>query len=187
MKNPLLITLAAGTLSLMFLSTGFSETKSTTPVFNGPPCLANKNLSDVDGDGDGRITREEFQQLRAQRFLDADSDGNGTLNLEELQQMREKRRQARIQRRLQRQLQRMDGNGDGVIDQNEFTTRKTGWFQRLDTDNDGVVTRAEANARPFDRQGWQGRRGWQGKRGNRGCPGWGGGNPGCRGWGYRGM
>ncbi|EPX87293.1 EF hand/EF-hand domain pair [Rubellimicrobium thermophilum DSM 16684] len=102
-----------------------------------------------DTDGDGRITREEIEARKAQRFAEADANGDGALSPEELVALEEAIRQEMRLARATRQIARMDDNGDGLLQAEELeerTPRLAPIFDRLDADGDGALTVEELGA-----------------------------------------
>jgi len=103
----------------------------------------------ADADGDGAMTRAEFDAQRAARFADIDADGDGALSQDELAAHRE----AKWAERRARMFNELDADDDGAISKAEFAAPPVDMFARLDQDGDGVVTKEEAeNARPHRRR-----------------------------------
>lgn len=99
----------------------------------------------LDSDGDGRVSRDEFQPPQHRRgpnlFARADADGDGTVTREELGVAIEEGRDEREQRMLG-MFDEMDSDGNGVVTQIEAADHA---FARVDADGDGFVTEEEAN------------------------------------------
>jgi Ca2+-binding EF-hand superfamily protein len=130
----------------------------------------------VDKDGDGVISLEEFQAMprlgrlpedkRARLFKRLDKDGDGRLSRRELEQMR--RQQGGPDPRMRR-LFELDKDGSGGISFEEFKLaefarklppeRLEALFRRLDVDGDGEIT-------PKDRPPHPGRGPGDGRRGD---------------------
>lgn len=91
----------------------------------------------ADVDGDGRITRSEFQALRGLGFERLDANGDDQLSAEE---------RAAAQGPMARQLGRADANGDGVVTATEFLNQPARAFDRFDANNDGVLDADELDA-----------------------------------------
>jgi hypothetical protein len=81
---------------------------------------------------------------RAPRFPEIDTDGDGRVSLEEFKAFGAQRRPG------QRRFKALDADGDGAISAKEAAETPMGRvFERADANNDGVVTREEAvMARP---------------------------------------
>ncbi|MCG8503157.1 MAG: EF-hand domain-containing protein [Sphingomonadales bacterium] len=105
-------------------------------------------MEELDLDGDGRITRGEFDSHRASRFSDADTDNSGSLDADEMSKAADVRREERRARReaakKARMFSRLDADKSGTISPDEFSTPADKAFARMDRDGDGVVTSEEA-------------------------------------------
>lgn len=102
-----------------------------------PDDLAQR-LKEADADGDGVITREEFEamappekpammfdqatvaQMREQMFSGLDTNGDGQIDAEELAALAENGDQSGIPDDLAEHLKEADSDGDGVITREEF-------------------------------------------------------------------
>jgi Ca2+-binding EF-hand superfamily protein len=103
-----------------------------------------------DADGDGSVSREEFQppeERRGQGLFDrADGNGDGVVTREEVEssvaeQAEERRRQ--MSERMLARFDSMDADGDGKLTRAEATEHA---FTRVDADGDGYITEDEARA-----------------------------------------
>lgn len=105
-------------------------------------------MEELDLDGDGQVTRGEFDTHRANRFADADTDKDGSLNADEMSEAADVRREERRARReaakKARMFSRLDADNNGAISPDEFSTPADKAFARMDRDGDGVVTSEEA-------------------------------------------
>ncbi len=105
------------TLALISATAFLAAAVTAAHPGHGPATGPAKRLLDVfDANGDGKISRAEFDAKRKARiqahFKKMDADGDGHLTLEEF----ERARLARGGRRFER----LDANGDGVIDATEL-------------------------------------------------------------------
>ncbi len=164
-------------IGLINCSTGLLAQDDQTP--------GSRLIENLDADGDGVISFEEFQESRLGEITRLDEDQNGILTPDEflngrprggfgnrggnldqqdlsdeqlarLQAMRE-----RMAQRANEQFQRMDADGDGLVTSEEF---KEQTFLNLDRDQDGVLNAREL--RPQRGRARAGRSG--GRRGPRG-------------------
>lgn len=106
-------------------------------------------FEDLDRNGDGVITREAFDQFRAERLAAIDADGDGFITREEFRAHHGARAAARAKNRADRMFDRLDGAGSGRIPLEGLAERRTpgtGLFERMDSDGDGVVSRDEFEA-----------------------------------------
>ena len=99
-----------------------------------------KMFGRCDTDGNGQISRDEFEACRKVKFeqVDANKDGKATFEEFQAQSM------ARKQQRQQMMFQQMDANGDGTVTADEFDDAHESKFEQMDTDGDGAINQAEA-------------------------------------------
>lgn len=100
------------------------------------------SFSEIDSDGNGQLTPEEFAAHRQAMFDKADADGNGVLSQEEMAA----KMQNRMERRMGRFFERADRNGDGGLSMEEVTSRRHSpedRFARLDADESGTISEEE--------------------------------------------
>ncbi|MCE8526142.1 EF-hand domain-containing protein [Ruegeria pomeroyi] len=159
----------AGFVAALLL-TGVAVT-ATSALAMGPGGGMRHNFSEIDADGDGKITPEEMQGHRAAMFTGADSDGDGKLSQAEL----EAQAMAHAKARVAWMLERHDANKDGALSQDEMPKhQKEGksmrMFEHMDADGDGAISEqefSEMQARGHDRHGGHGmKHGCDGKRKN---------------------
>lgn len=94
-------------------------------------------LMEMDGNGDGAITRAEARTARGAMFSRLDADGDGHLSQSE-------RSSAGAGARMLNQIP--DADGDGRISRDEMMAAPFRGFDRLDTNGDGIVSAAEIEA-----------------------------------------
>lgn len=113
----------------------------------------------MDSDGDGQISREEFQPPRhrggPKMFKRADADGDGELTREEMLAAVESAGER--QAKMPQMFDAMDTDGNGVVSQAEAQNHA---FARMDSNGDGFVSQDEAKA-------MHGKRGERSKRDTR--------------------
>lgn len=109
-----------------------------------------------DRTGEGRVSQEDVDAVRAERFAAFDADGDGVLDLEEYEQLW----LDAMRRQMVRSFQRLDVDGDAAVTAAEFAAPTSRLVERLDQDGDGVVTRDELRQMMRDsHDGMRGRRG----------------------------
>lgn len=89
-----------------------------------------------DTDGDGRITREEIDAVRTDRFTRFNADGSEGLSLEEFEGLWLEQRRPR----MVRAFQRFDRDGDGVVTVEEFERPVARMMLMLDRNRDGALS-----------------------------------------------
>jgi EF hand domain-containing protein len=108
-------------------------------------------LKRIDADGDGRISKEEWNK-RSQLFDRIDQNHDGFLTRDETRTAMRERAEKRQERRV-RGFETLDKNHDGQISREEWP-RRMEVFDRLDSNHDGVLSREElaAGRRPDKRR-----------------------------------
>lgn len=99
----------------------------------------------IDTNGDGKITVEEMEAHRANRFAEQDTDGDGSLSKEELLAAMLDHASERMAKRVDRMFVRKDEDGDGKISMAELghEDRSDHMFEHLDADDDGAISKEE--------------------------------------------
>ncbi len=97
-------------------------------------------MESFDSDGDGKLSQEEIDQTRSERFGGFDADGDKTLTLAEyeklwLDAMREK---------MVDRFQHLDADGDGQVTAEEFKAPYAKMVRRMDHNEDGVIDRDDS-------------------------------------------
>lgn len=131
-------------------------------------------LMQLDTDGDGRITRAEFDAPRIERLKAMDPDQDGFVTLDEMKADAVARATKRAEAMAERRFKRLDTDGDGKISAAEAMMAgpegrpgpkgmkrqggrmgphgghgghdSSGIFDRLDADKDGVLSAEELEA-----------------------------------------
>jgi len=93
----------------------------------------------IDANGDGVVSRAEYDAHIAQRQAGLDRNGDGTVTFEEAKAFREAQREARARARFAR----LDTNGDGIVSVDEAGARSERLFEFLDRNDDGMIERDE--------------------------------------------
>lgn len=109
------------------------------------------SFAELDTDGNGELTVEEFQARGEARFAAADTNGDGALSAAEVTAAATARSEERVARMAARMMERMDADQDGLITQAEMTAAREGrggprverMIERMDTDGSGTVSADE--------------------------------------------
>ncbi|MFC7703078.1 EF-hand domain-containing protein [Plastorhodobacter daqingensis] len=111
-------------------------------------------FAQFDLDGDGQITAEEIETLRARQTEGLDADGDGLLSAEEIAAHHMRQMQAMIEARAEGLVGMLDRDGDGLLSATELAASRVALvpsmplpdIARLDTDGDGQISEAEFDA-----------------------------------------
>ncbi len=169
-------------LTSVFFTTALSGTAVAYGVDDNSDEGRIKDRVDVimerhDFNADGVIDQRDREAQKAKRFAQADLNSDGVLTKEELVAASEVRREeraakraARAERRRDRMIDRLDGDGDGALSYEEFSTSKDRgesrrgvrghklgkhpgrrgggprMLKKADANGDGTVTREELEA-----------------------------------------
>jgi Ca2+-binding EF-hand superfamily protein len=106
----------------------------------------------ADADNDGRVTRAEVETMLQARFREVDANGDGAVTIEEWQAYaaREFGRRGgdeRVQQRRAAMFRGLDQNGDGRITIEEARVPVDAMFRAFDANQDGAVSRDELPGR----------------------------------------
>lgn len=96
-------------------------------------------FEELDSDGDGSVSREEFTAETAERFSSADKDNNGSITLEEFETVW----LDRADRRMVRAFQHFDRDGDLKITREEADRFFGTLVSRMDRNGDGALSIAD--------------------------------------------
>lgn len=127
-----------------------------------------KMFERADLNGDGTVSADEVEKIRAERFARVDLDGDGNLTIQEIAKVQENARQAMRDARALRSVAnargftKADADENGSISAEEYASKRERFFERLDADGDGNITAEEISAakeRFQDRRGGPGRHG----------------------------
>ncbi len=146
----------AGYMALAALvAAGAASTAEARPGMGGMHGwhLGGMSFAELDADGDGQITAEEYAAARAAQLEGLDANGDGLISAEEIADYQLRLAEAAIRARAERLVEMLDVNGDGLLDAAELAASprpvvmlRLPAFERLDADGDGVVTEAEFEA-----------------------------------------
>ena len=110
-------------------------------------------FSELDANGDGEVSVEEFDAFRAAKFAEADTNGDGVLSPDEMIARMEAQRVEKMRARM---LERFDTDGNGTISPEEMAAKgHSDMIQKLDKDGNGTISEQEfaAMERPMMRKG----------------------------------
>jgi Ca2+-binding EF-hand superfamily protein len=95
-------------------------------------------LENADTDHDGKVTRQEYTNARAEQFAKLDRNGDGVVDDSD-SGGRAGKRGAALRARL-------DTNSDGKLTKEEFVNGPTPMFEQFDANHDGVLDAQELAA-----------------------------------------
>lgn len=98
-------------------------------------------LTESDANGDGKVTRKEFDAHRADIFARLDRNGNNVVSEEDAPRVRVAKRKFTI--KLEEVLAVADKNGDGRLSRTEWENPERNIFELVDQDGDGVIVLAD--------------------------------------------
>jgi Ca2+-binding EF-hand superfamily protein len=112
---------------------------------------AEQMFGKVDANGDGVITRKEFEDYNNKRFDRLDANHDGKITPQEVQAALERARQRyheQMRNEFNRRFDAADANHDGALSKDEAKNMPgiARHFDELDTNHDGRITREEISA-----------------------------------------
>ncbi|WP_116812685.1 EF-hand domain-containing protein [Steroidobacter cummioxidans] len=136
------------------LSFGVAHGAETAEVGKAMPIgghTGNAFIGTWDDDGDGKVTRAEYEAVRKARFATTDSDGNGSLSIEEyvneyaarLDRDIADERNASL-KQTDTRFKALDKDDDKFISRAEYDNSGDRAFVHLDRNKDGRITKEDA-------------------------------------------
>mgnify|MGYP002788206415 CR=1 FL=1 len=101
-------------------------------------------LTESDANGDGKVTRKEFDAHRADIFARLDRNGNNVVSEEDAPRVRVAKR--KFTEKLEQVLATADKNGDGKLSRAEWENPERDIFALIDQDEDGIIILADLPA-----------------------------------------
>jgi Ca2+-binding EF-hand superfamily protein len=133
-------------------------TKTSQPPARGHGRVGQRFLSEYDLNHDGKVTRDEFNKVTAQRFADS-TRGATFMNAQQFESWRTKN----LHQHADQSFRRADWNGDGKLSFDEFANPIRAGFERADKQSAGMIFCHAANpATPASAQGHRRRGGSRG-------------------------
>lgn len=113
-------------------------------------------IDNYDLNGDGRVTAEEYAQVRVSRFAATDKNGDGTISpveyLAEFEVRLESMLKASEIKKTNKAFdhyRKMDSNLDHVITREEYVRAAEAYFSGHDKNSDGLLSKADGESRKF--------------------------------------
>ena len=98
------------------------------PAFAQQPALNESHLNALDSDGDGAISKTEFDAFSVFAFEKMDTDGNSVLSPDEVDD-----------HVVGDAFDMLDNDGNGTVSEDEFMLQMNEDFTAADTDGDGIL------------------------------------------------
>ncbi len=106
--------------------------------------MAEKMFKEVDTNGDGAISKTEFNAFQARHFKRMDANGDGKITRDEMEAWHKKRMEKGTTH-LDKRFNAADANHDGGLNREEAKVmpKLSMYFDEVDANKDGKVTRQE--------------------------------------------
>ena len=106
------------------------------------------DLSAIDADKDGKISKDELTAHHAARTAAVDANADGKLSADELAAMHLAAMEAAAKTMAERMIERLDSDGDKLLSVAEMAVSPLpeAMFDRIDTNQDGFIDQAEIDA-----------------------------------------
>ena len=143
----LAVTAVAGTVAALSLQTAAAEDNRGDKGHRGGMGQHGLSFADLDADGDGQLTKEEFAAAKLVWLEKHDADGDGALSPDEAHAAIMARLTAVASNMTESWFERLDSDGDGLIGADEMDKMRSGdrGFEHTDSDDDGMISEEEFN------------------------------------------
>jgi Ca2+-binding EF-hand superfamily protein len=103
-------------------------------------------LKKLDTDGDGRVSRAEFQAGKQAKFDKMDNNNDGVVTTDKETAKAEKKHWWSRSDKSNDKVVKADTNADGQVTASEQSATADAWFTKADTNNDGYLSASELQA-----------------------------------------
>ena len=134
---------ALGVVGVFGAAGAYAEPQEHSGQMHGQ--MAEQMFKEVDTNGDGAISRAEFNAYQSRQFKRMDANGDGKISHAEMDAGHKKQSDSGTTTHLDRRFQAADANHDGGLDREEAQAMPmlTMYFDEVDSNKDDKVTRQE--------------------------------------------
>ena len=113
-----------------------NETNQLANASSGSQGFCDRSWDQIDANSDGMVDKTEVTGAADARFKQIDTDGNGALTIEEFETLHNDF----MRERMVDAFQALDADGDGEISTEELDTRVDRLVDRMDRNDDGAIS-----------------------------------------------
>lgn len=104
---------------------------------------AERMFTEMDSNGDGKITQAEITASKTRNFHAMDTNNDGAVSSDEMLNHAINKMKERMQERMGKRFAKIDKDSNGTISADEFGGRTSKMMEHLDTNKDGAISMQE--------------------------------------------